>query len=100
MGESITPTERQQLVHRHRMRVRTIAVSFAAAVASAHRDMDLGPAERDALIETWRAWSIEVLERYGREIDELRGTADAATSEELDGLHSTVAAAIERVRQA
>ena len=100
MPESITPTERERLVQRQRMRIRTIVVSFSAAVSSAHADLDVGPAERDALIETWRAWSVEVLERYGREIEELRQEADRATVEELDGLRSMVLDAIERVRVA
>lgn len=100
MGESIVPTERQRLVHRQRMRIRTIAVSFAAAVSSAHRDLDVGPAERDALIETWRAWSLDVLERYGRELEALRGSVDAETAAELDGLMSTLSDAIRRVREA
>lgn len=100
MGESITPTERQRLIQRQRMRIRTIDVSFAAAVSSAHRDMGVRPAERDALIETWRAWSLEVLERYGREIDELRHAADPATAEELASLRSALDDATERVRTA
>jgi len=100
MGESITPIERQRLLHRQRMRIRTIAVSFAAAVSSAHRDLDVGAAERDALIETWRAWSLEVLERYRREIEELHDTGDQGSSDEVDDLRSTVGEAIERVRQA
>ena len=99
MGESITPVERQRIVHRQRMRIRTIVVSFGAALSSARRDLDAGPAERDALIETWRAWSLEVLERYGREIAELHAAADHATAEELDALRSTIADAIQRVRE-
>jgi hypothetical protein len=100
MGESITPIERQRLVHRQRMRIRTIVVSFSAAASSARRDLDVGPAERDALIETWRAWSLEVLQRYGREIEELHHAADDATAEELASLRSTIADAAERVREA
>lgn len=100
MGESITPIERQQLLHRQRMRIRTIAVSFAAAVSSAHRDLDVGTAERDALIETWRAWSLDVLERYRQEIEELHDPADRASSEEAAELRTAVVKAIERVREA
>jgi hypothetical protein len=96
MGERITPIERQRFVHRQRMRIRTIVVSFGAAVSSARRDLDVGPAERDALIETWRAWSLEVLERYGRELDE--GT-ESATAEELADLQSALRDAAGRVRE-
>jgi hypothetical protein len=100
MGESITPIERQRLLHRQRMRIRTVAVSFAAAVSSAHRDLDVGAAERDALIETWRAWSLEVLARYRSEIEDLADDADPAAADELAGLREAVGEAIERVRQA
>lgn len=100
MGESITPIERQRLVHRQRMRIRTIAVSFAAAASSAHRDLDVGAGERDALIETWRAWSLEVLERYRSEIEDLADADDPAATDELAGLRSAAAEAIARVREA
>jgi hypothetical protein len=100
MGESATPTERERLVQRQRMRIRTIVVSFGAAISSAHRDLEVSPAERDALIETWRAWSLAVLERYGREIEELHDAADPATADELIGLRSTIGDAIRRVREA
>lgn len=100
MGESITPIERQRLLHRQRMRIRTVAVSFAAAVSSAHRDLDVGAAERDALIETWRAWSLEVLARYRSEIEDLADGADPAAADELAGLREAVGEAIDRVRQA
>src|SRR5690606_341274 len=79
MGERITPIERERLIHRQRMRIRTIVVSFGAAVSSARRDLAVGPAERDALIETWRAWSLDVLERYGRDIEELGEGPRSAT---------------------
>jgi hypothetical protein len=100
MGERITPIERQRLIHRQRMRIRTIVVSFGAAVSSARRDLAVGPAERDALIETWRAWSLEVLERYGHDIEELVRSPEAATAEELVDLRSALQDAIDRVRVA
>lgn len=53
--------------------VRTVAVSFGAAVRTARRDRGTGAAERDALIETWRAWTRRALDRYAREIEELYG---------------------------
>ena len=100
MGEGITAIERQRLIHRQRMRIRTIVVSLGAAVSSARRDLQVGPAERDALIESWRAWSLEVLERYGRELDELDGSTESVGAEELADLQSGLRDAIDRVRQA
>ena len=100
MGDRTAPIDSQRLVHRHRMRIRTIAVSFAAAVSSAHRDLVVGPAERDALIETWRIWSLEVLERYDREIQALRDAPDAPSEEELADLRSRLDDAIVAVREA
>lgn len=100
MGERATPTERHRLMHRQRMRIRTIVVSFGAAVSSARRDLEVGPAERDALIETWRAWSLDVLERYGRDIEQLGEGPRSATATELEDLRSAVRDAIDRVRQA
>ena len=44
-----------QALRRRLLAVRTVAVSFTAAVRSARRDLDVVAAERDALIETWRA---------------------------------------------
>lgn len=100
MGERITPIERERFVHRQRMRIRTIVVSFSAAVSSARRDLDVGAAERDALIETWRAWSLEVLARYAGEIEQLRESGEPAALEELDNLRAAVERAIDRVRRA
>lgn len=100
MGEPITSIERRRLLHRQRMRIRTIVVSFGAAVSSARRDLVVGPAERDALIETWRAWSLEVLARYRRETDELRGAAGQDAAAELDAVESELTRAIQRVREA
>jgi hypothetical protein len=70
-GERETAVDRDRLLHRHRLRIRTVTVSFRAAVASA-RDDFVGPAsERDALVEVWRAWSIDQLERYRADLHEL-----------------------------
>lgn len=100
MGDRTTPIELERFVHRQRMRIRTIVVSFSAAVSSARRDLEVRPAERDALIETWRAWSLEVLERYAREIEQLGDSGEPPAPEELDGLRSAIEQAIDRVRQA
>jgi hypothetical protein len=99
MGERMTHTERARLVRRHHMRIRTIAVSFAAAVTSARQDMDVGAAERDALIETWRAWSLDVLHGYARELGDPPSGSEA-TADDLSGVRAALDEAIERVRKA
>jgi hypothetical protein len=100
MGERRTPTHRAQLIRRQHLRIRTIAVSFAAAVTSARQDMDVGAAERDALIETWRAWSLGVLEGYGAEMDEVARAGETVTDDDLASVRSALATALERVRSA
>lgn len=100
MGERRASTERELLIHRHRMRIRTIAVSFAAAVRSAHRDLAVGVAERDALIEAWRAWSIRILSGYGREIAAMRTARGDGADEDLSELERVLADAIDAVRDA
>lgn len=64
MGEPPMATGAEAAVRRHRLRIRTVVVSFTAAVRSAHRDMEVGAAERDALIELWRAWALSALDDY------------------------------------
>lgn len=93
-------TERALLLHRHRMRIRAVAVSFAAAVSSAHRDLAVGNEERDALIETWRAWSLRVLAGYGTEIALLRAGRGAGAHDGLAKLECILVDAIESVRNA
>lgn len=100
MGERPASTERELLLQRHRMRIRTVAVSFSAAVSSARRDLAVGGAERDALIETWRAWSIRVLSGYGDEIAALRSARGEGAHEDLAVLESELADAIDAVRTA
>lgn len=99
LGDRITPMQQAELRRQH-MRIRTIAVSFAAAVTSARQDMDVGVAERDALIETWRAWSLGVLDRYAADLRGLSDTDDQFAADELAGVRSALAEAIERVRSA
>lgn len=70
-GEPEAAVEAMKLFHRQQLRIRTVAVSFAAAVTSARHDFDVTAAERDAMIEVWRAWSLGQLDRYGSELDQL-----------------------------
>lgn len=100
MGDRPASTERTLMLHRHRMRIRTIAVSFSAAVRSAHRDLGVGAAERDALIETWRAWCLRVLAGYGQEIEELRAAHGEPADDDDVALEADLADAIESVRNA
>jgi hypothetical protein len=101
MGDVVTPIELDQLVHRQRMRIRTVAVSFGAAIHSARHDLEVGGAERDALIETWRAWSLGVLDEYRADFEARRAAAtDDATRAAFDGLLADLADARETVRTA
>jgi hypothetical protein len=59
--------------------------------------MEVGPAERDALVETWRVWSLGVLDDYARQSAELAalGGEDeeperAALAESLEDAYRTV----------
>ncbi len=86
-----------QALRRKLLAVRTVAVSFAAAVRSARRDLDVVPAERDALIETWRAWTIGAVDRYAGEFDEVYGDEEGDVvevrrllSEEIERAYRTV----------
>ena len=95
-GERETAIEQDRLLRRHRLRFRTVAVSFRAAVTSADEHFDGPPAERDSLIEVWRAWSLDQLERYradleavGREQAELADTVGDLLAE-LDDAVKTV----------
>lgn len=107
MGERMTPTQRAQLIRRQHLRIRTIAVSFSAAVTSARQDMDVSAAERDALIETWRAWALGILQEYAAELragDAADAAAEVDPGDELAAdlaeVRSALVAAIDRVRQA
>lgn len=85
-----------QALRRRLLAVRTVAVSFAAAVRSARRDLDVAPEERDALIERWRAWTIGALDRYADEFDEAYDEQGAVVevrrllTEELERAYRTV----------
>lgn len=95
MGERDATTQRPA-IDRDVLRVRTIAVTFAAAVRSAHRDLDVEPAERDALVEAWRAWCLETLDGYAAEAARLvesrrtDATARRAIEAELQAAYRTV----------
>lgn len=100
MGDHRASTERALLVQRHRLRIQTVAISFAAAVRSAERDLAVGTAEREALIETWRNWSIGVLSGYGEEIAALRASDGEGTQDDLAALEAELAEALHAVRVA
>lgn len=70
-GERETAVDRDRLLRRHRLRMRTVAVSFRAAVTSAEDHYEGPGAERDALVEVWRAWSLDQLERYRSELEDI-----------------------------
>jgi hypothetical protein len=97
MGDRNPSVERQRSLQRQRLRIRTIGVSFRAAVSSAHRDLEVGPAERDALIEAWRAWSLDVLARYADEVERI---AREGTADEVQHLEQELASAVDTVRRA
>jgi len=60
MGEPPMATGAEAAIRRHRLWI----PSFTDAVPSAHRELEVGGAERDALIELWRAWAISALDGY------------------------------------
>lgn len=60
---------------RHRLlAVRTVAISFRAAMESAERHLNVAAAERAEIKERWRAWAHETLEGYEREFEDLVAT--------------------------
>lgn len=97
---SPSTAEATPALRRHRLRIRTVAVSFAAAVRSVHRHPDVGPAERDALIETWRAWSINTLDEYARAAAPLMRNAADGSSDERAALEEELARGYRMVREA
>jgi hypothetical protein len=98
-GERDTAVGAARLVQRQHLRIRTVAVSFAAAVSSARRDLDLGHAERDALVEVWRTWSLEQLHGYTADVDALdRDRPELA--DDVRRLRSELTDAIDAVRRA
>jgi len=102
MGDRQSPrtVETGPALHRHQLRVRTVAISFAAAVRSTQRHPDVGPPERDALIERWRAWSLDALDEYTRAATPLiRGDGDG-DSQERAALEDELERAYRMVREA
>jgi len=95
-GNSVTDTARA--LRRHRLRIRTVAVSFGAAVRSARRDLEVSAGERDALIEAWRAWTLAALDRYAQDAQRLTESADAEEEGDCRALHAALAAAEHMVR--
>lgn len=100
MGDPAAATRIALAMRRHRLRIRTVAISFAAATRSAHRDMVVGPAERDALIETWRAWCMRVLDDYARQTAELAALAGDEEEPERVALAASLDEAYRTVREA
>lgn len=96
MGEPPMATGAEAAVRRHRLRIRTVVVSFTAAVRSAHREPEVSVAERDALIELWRSWAISALDAYALNAKPLMNAAglnDAerkALNDEMERGHQMV----------
>lgn len=87
-GERDTALDEHRLIHRQRLRIRTVAVSFAAAVSSASEEFSGTGGERDALVEVWRAWSLEQLARYRSDIEQLAGERPDLATETSDLLRT------------
>lgn len=80
--------------------MRTVAVSFAAAARSAHRDLHVAAVERDALIETWRAWALRHLDGYERDAVDLLVSAGPGETAERDALIDELARGRRMIREA
>jgi hypothetical protein len=98
-GDPGTSADTVRLLHRHDLRIRTVAVSFAAAVSSARNDFRASGAERDALIEAWRTWSLDQLQQYGRDLDDLSAARPELT-EDVAALRAGLDVATDKVRRA
>jgi hypothetical protein len=75
-GDERQPTESQpgalERDLRHRLlAARTVAVSFRAAMESAERHLQVPADERAEIKERWRAWALETLNGYARDLEEL-----------------------------
>lgn len=99
-GEGPAGTAVARALRRHRLRVRTVAVSFAAAVRSAHRDLHVAAVERDALIETWRSWALRQLDGYERDAFDLLASAGPGDAAERDALTDELARGRRMIREA
>jgi hypothetical protein len=84
-------------LHHHRLRIRTVAVSFAAALASVEESFDGPPEERGELVERWRTWSLDRLARYRADLRALRSRRPEVADEVAD-LLGDLDGAEERVR--
>ena len=93
------PIERQL---RHRtLAARTVAISFRAAMDSARRHLQVPDDERQQIKERWRAWALETLEGYERELDELvaaRPVAGDGATEALRQCREELGRSLEIVR--
>lgn len=60
---------------RHRvLAARTVAVSFRAAMQSAERHLQVPAAEREQIMNGWRAWALQTLEGYSADLDQFVAT--------------------------
>ena len=91
----------ERRLRRHALAARTVAVSFRAAMVSTRRHLNLPDDERVATKERWRAWALETLEGYERELDRLVAaepiTGDGAT-EALRACREELERSLEMVR--
>lgn len=100
VGELGLSADQRRWFRHQQLRIRTVAVSFAAAVSSARRDMDVTDAEREALIESWRTWTLGTLRAYADEIRQLGADASPGEADALQGLDDELIRAYELVREA
>lgn len=96
-GERAAPDRIDAALHRQLLRIRTVAVSYAAAVSSAHRDMDVPADERDRLIESWRSWSLDAIGSYAGELEALRRAARPEDADALRAIDAELIAAYRTV---
>lgn len=98
MGEASAATETKTAMRRHRLRVRTVAVSFAAAVRSARRET-AAPGGA-TLIETWRTWAISTLDEYARDASMLMAAAGPEDDADRQALEDELERGYRMVREA
>lgn len=98
VGERGLSADPRQSLRHQQLRIRTVAVSFAAAVSSARRDMPVSDDERETLIESWRAWTLETLRGYADDVRRLRADASADEADSLHRLDDELIRAYELVR--
>ena len=63
-------------------------MSFRAAMESARRHLDVPDAERHEIKERWRAWALQTLEGYERDLDDLLAREPITGEAAEDGLRT------------